>query len=91
MLQIILTNTHTASEIIAYRGLSPIFEKRTFKRSRNQKMKTSLSSPVIPLIAGRARIRACLNGSESHLRHDPKFQTIEIEKMLNLPIKSKRF
>ncbi len=62
-LKIILTNTLIQpSEIIAYRGLNPIFEKELSNAQEIKKMKTSLSSPVTPLIAGRARIRACLNG-----------------------------
>ncbi len=63
-LQIILTNTLIQpSEIVAYRGLSPIFEKELSNAQKIKKdVKISLSSPVTPLIAGRARIRACLNG-----------------------------
>ncbi|EKQ71406.1 hypothetical protein HMPREF1391_01615 [Helicobacter pylori GAM100Ai] len=62
-LKIILTNTLIQpSEIVAYRGLNPIFEKELSNAQEIKKMKTSLSSPVTPLIAGRARIRACLNG-----------------------------
>lgn len=62
-LKIVLTNTLIQpSENIACRGLNPIFEKELSNAQEIKKMKTSLSSPVTPLIAGRARIRACLNG-----------------------------
>lgn len=62
-LQIILTNTLIQpSEIVAYRGLSPIFEKELSNAQEIKKMKISLSSPVTPLIAGRAVMRVCLNG-----------------------------
>ncbi len=62
-LKIILTNTLIQpSEIVAYRGLIPIFEKELSNAQEIKKMKRSLSSPVTPLIAGRAVMGACLNG-----------------------------
>ncbi len=62
-LQIILTNTLTQpSEIVAYCGLQPIFEKELKSTQEIKKMKRFLSSPVTPLIAERAVMRACLNG-----------------------------
>ncbi|EJC49786.1 putative adenine specific DNA methyltransferase 1 [Helicobacter pylori Hp P-41] len=85
-LKIILTNTLIQpSEIVAYRGLNPIFEKELSNAQEIKKMKTSLSSPVTPPYSGASSNKGLFEWEvKATYGIEPEFQTIEIEKNIKL-------
>ncbi|GAA7415773.1 hypothetical protein MM0351_12090 [Helicobacter pylori] len=92
-LKIILTNTLIQpSEIVAYRGLSPIFEKELSNAQEIKKNENILIITGNPPYSGASSNEGLFEWEvKATYGIEPKFQTIEIEKTLNSPIKSKRF
>nr|CDK13004.1 Type IIG R-M system [Helicobacter pylori 26695] len=85
-LQIILTNTLIQpSEIIAYRGLSPIFEKELSNAQEIKKNENILIITGNPPYSGASENKGLFEWEvKATYGIDPKFQTIEIEKNVKL-------
>ncbi|WP_232725252.1 type ISP restriction/modification enzyme [Helicobacter pylori] len=85
-LQIILTNTLIQpSEIVAYRGLSPIFEKELSNAQEIKKNENILIITGNPPYSGASSNEGLFEWEvKATYGIDPKFQTIEIEKNVKL-------
>ncbi|GAA8435503.1 hypothetical protein Hpkin82_09340 [Helicobacter pylori] len=92
-LKIILTNTLIQpSEIVADRGLNPIFEKELSNAQEIKKNENILIITGNPPYSGASENKGLFEWEvKATYGIEPEFQTIEIEKTLNSPIKSKRF
>ncbi|GAA8289439.1 hypothetical protein HpNP124_11880 [Helicobacter pylori] len=92
-LQIILTNTLIQpSEIVAHRGLQPIFEKELKSAQEIKKDEKILIITGNPPYSGASSNEGLFEWEvKATYGIEPEFQTIETKKMLNLPMKSKRF
>lgn len=85
-LQIILTNTLIQpSEIVAYRGLSPIFEKELLNAQEIKKNENILIITGNPPYSGASSNEGLFEWEvKATYGIEPKFQTIEIEKNIKL-------
>ncbi len=92
-LQIILTNTLIQpSEIVAYRGLSPIFEKELSNAQEIKKNENILIITGNPPYSGASSNEGLFEWEvKATYGIDPEFQTIEIEKNVKLTDKIKKF
>ncbi|GAA8494029.1 DNA methyltransferase [Helicobacter pylori] len=90
-LQIILTNTLIQpSEIVAYRGLSPIFEKELLNAQKIKKDENILIITGNPPYSGASSNEGLFEWEvKATYGIEPKFQTIEIEKNVKLTDKIK--
>ncbi|GAA7368521.1 DNA methyltransferase [Helicobacter pylori] len=88
-LQIILTNTLIQpSEIVAYRGLSPIFEKELSNAQEIKKNENILIITGNPPYSGASSNEGLFEWEvKATYGIDPEFQTIEIEKKVKLTAK----
>ncbi|WQX86701.1 N-6 DNA methylase [Helicobacter pylori] len=88
-LQIILTNTLIQpSEIVAYRGLSPIFEKELSNAQKIKKDENILIITGNPPYSGASSNKGLFEWEvKATYGIEPKFQTIEIEKNIKLTAK----
>ncbi|MGN8449810.1 type ISP restriction/modification enzyme, partial [Helicobacter pylori] len=85
-LQIILTNTLIQpSEIVAYRGLSPIFEKELLNAQEIKKNENILIITGNPPYSGASENKGLFEWEvKATYGIEPEFQTIEIEKNIKL-------
>ncbi len=85
-LQIILTNTLIQpSEIVAYRGLSPIFEKELLNAQEIKKNENILIITGNPPYSGASENKGLFEWEvKATYGIEPEFQTIEIEKKVKL-------
>lgn len=92
-LQIILTNTLIQpSEIVAYRGLSPIFEKELSNAQEIKKNEKILIITGNPPYSGASSNEGLFEWEvKATYGIEPEFQTIEIEKNVKLTDKIKKF
>ncbi len=92
-LQIILTNTLIQpSEIVAYRGLSPIFEKELKSAQEIKKDEKILIITGNPPYSGASSNEGLFEWEvRATYGIEPEFQTIEIEKKVKLTDKIKKF
>ncbi|WP_001865418.1 type ISP restriction/modification enzyme [Helicobacter pylori] len=92
-LQIILTNTLIQpSEIVAYRGLSPIFEKELKSAQEIKKNENILIITGNPPYSGASSNEGLFEWEvKATYGIEPEFQTIEIEKKVKLTDKIKKF
>ncbi|WRC47224.1 N-6 DNA methylase [Helicobacter pylori] len=90
-LQIILTNTLIQpSEIVAYRGLSPIFEKELLNAQEIKKNENILIITGNPPYSGASENKGLFEWEvKATYGIEPEFQTIEIEKNVKLTDKIK--
>ncbi|WP_171973281.1 type ISP restriction/modification enzyme [Helicobacter pylori] len=91
-LQIILTNTLIQpSEIVAYRGLSPIFEKELLNAQEIKKNENILIITGNPPYSGASENKGLFEWEvKATYGIEPEFQTIEIEKNVKLTDKIKK-
>ncbi|GAA8351879.1 DNA methyltransferase [Helicobacter pylori] len=89
VLQIILTNTLIQpSEIVAYRGLSPIFEKELLNAQEIKKNENILIITGNPPYSGASSNEGLFEWEvKATYGIEPEFQTIEIEKKVKLTAK----
>ncbi|GAA8479978.1 DNA methyltransferase [Helicobacter pylori] len=92
-LKIILTNTLIQpSEIVAYRGLSPIFEKELLNAQEIKKDENILIITGNPPYSGASSNEGLFEWEvKATYGIEPEFQTIEIEKNIKLTDKIKKF
>ncbi|MFP6060040.1 N-6 DNA methylase [Helicobacter pylori] len=92
-LQIILTNTLIQpSEIAAYRGLNPIFEKELLNAQEIKKNENILIITGNPPYSGASSNKGLFEWEvKATYGIEPEFQTIEIEKNIKLTDKIKKF
>ncbi|KAA6505232.1 DNA methyltransferase, partial [Helicobacter pylori] len=92
-LKIILTNTLIQpSEIVAYRGLSPIFEKELSNAQEIKKNENILIITGNPPYSGASSNEGLFEWEvKATYGIEPEFQTIEIEKKVKLTDKIKKF
>ncbi|TPI06769.1 DNA methyltransferase [Helicobacter pylori] len=93
VLKIILTNTLIQpSEIVAYRGLSPIFEKELSNAQEIKKNENILIITGNPPYSGASSNEGLFEWEvKATYGIEPEFQTIEIEKKVKLTDKIKKF